>query len=31
MTKHQIISETLNILEKLPQEKAEEIRNIKEF
>ena len=28
MTKQQIISETLGILEKLPQDKAEEVRNI---
>ena len=28
MTKQQIISEAVDILEKLPQEKAEEIRNL---
>lgn len=28
MTKQQIITETVNILEKLPQEKAEEVRNL---
>ena len=28
MTKQQIISETIGILEKLPQEKAEEVRNL---
>ena len=28
MTKQQIISETVDILNKLPQEKAEEIRNL---
>ncbi len=28
MTKQQIIIETVNILEKLPQEKAEEVRNL---
>ena len=28
MTKQQVIEETVEILEKLPQEKAEEVRNI---